>query len=371
MSRLYRKLPDAHQLGPRWNSLRHHPVKAWRTLFNPRWATLRLAIIILGLGRLTYWIISPVVAFVHPPPAPSALFVGINAGGAGAPGGDPGSFLKLELHASGCVNPVEVEGTLWRSQLTWRADKRAFSRSPHPRPSQITLALIGGSLNKARVELIGAQRQPTTSASAVDEPRLVRRKQAGEAVAVFPEWPRLRAPVHFVLSANILYPYGYHSCYVDVPELFAPNPRVLPSAYRRAMAFAQGTSLPSWLREHRESIPRPEIADAEVKILMNGHVTESNSIGAGGAPFESGVRYLCHSHTRTRLPPNLDPSVFVGGNAYEEYVNPNCSGAPRFEGVGASAVITTRLFLGGVIAALAATLLIEGFVVRRHRDARP
>jgi hypothetical protein len=56
------------------------------------------------------------------------LFAGLGAGGVGEGSRKPGSFLRLDIRASGCGNPVVVEGSLERAEGAWSHDAQANRR---------------------------------------------------------------------------------------------------------------------------------------------------------------------------------------------------------------------------------------------------
>lgn len=360
----------------------------------------RVARVAVGLLFLaaTLWIVLPALAPEPAPPAPAGLFIGLNTDGS-TPHGS-GSMLKLDIWATGCTNPVTIDGTLFLSKQTWAAYRSSLpDDAGHAEPSQAAVVIAGATLARAEVGLGGGIVSSVSSngGSTVDESReamvegtgtvstesgafgfnelgpsasdfgtlvtvhnhfsllhAIERRDSHDAegaILVAPQWSEVRVPLHFLLKADLMHPFGLDRCYIDVPELFSP---ILGSedgtAYSTAERFAATSigeernaegdvlALPS------EPLQPPELTPAEVSVSVSGHVAAPSSIGRGGRATLTGVMYEC------KIPVEF---------AHPEDLNPNCAGLPVFEAPGVSANITRRVFVAGILGALAATLIVE------------
>jgi hypothetical protein len=190
------------------------------------------------------------------------------------------------------------------------------------------------------------------------------------------EWAETRAPLLFVLKADLIFPMGFHRCYLDLPELIW---REDASAYLRAINFADplapGQSPLGKLTDQGKGPSLSDVAVAEVSASVAAHMAVTSSIGIGGNQLPSGLRYECHTFFNNKLPPNIEPNMFTNhGTApstYREQVNPNCAGEPVFEIPGVATEITRRLFFAGILGALAATLIIEALFIGETAPAQP
>lgn len=54
---------------------------------------------------------------------------------------------------------------------------------------------------------------------------------------------------------------------------------------------------------------------------------------------------------------------------FNEAENPNCSGVPLFQAVDVTSDTTRRLFIGGIVGALAATLVLEAMFLGETADS--
>jgi hypothetical protein len=413
---------------------------------------LRVFVGLLFLGA-TLWIALPVLASEHAPPAPTALFIGVNAGGAGTSLNQPGSILSLRVFASGCVNPVTVEGRLERAERTWEYDDRAehhveanereterrvgpnnptlrevpvlareeaaseqslfkYKKAMHEHeragaytvPSQAVVVLSGARLGQASIGLgvsrsFGAVPSPgTPNVGSFEEPLIngrdvierdrstafearrevhpldngqsgvVRAPKTGPptagAVLTAPNWRLARAPLHFILKADLVYPLGYHRCYVDVPEFLSPafatseRSDTEEQTFERAWGYADGLggfrpALAVRARQPDLGLSQDEVVAGTVSASMAGHIVAVNTIGNSGQAVGPRVRYACQSYVKVEPPPNVE------ANAFEKPVNPNCADTPVFEAPGVGADVTRRIFAAGILGALAATLIVE------------
>jgi hypothetical protein len=369
----------------------------------------RVAIGLLFVG-VTLWIVLPVLASEHAPPAPTALYVGVNGAGPAPLHQPPGSVLKLAIHASGCSNPVTVEGRLDRSERDWTYDEHVVGIDTNgPLPSQASVVLVGARLRTANIA-IGAP-MPSTEAgdifgetpihgtATVEDFGLGRRvtvhnslsrvaverrssQRVSVALLTSPEWSEVKTPLLFVLKADLVFPLGFHRCYLDLPELFSYEEELSSgyrSAYGQAMEFADplavGQSPLGKLTGLSKGLSVTDVDAAEVSVSLAARVAAVSSVGDGGSITPTGLRYECHTFFEDKPPPNLEPNMFTnegtGPSTYEEHTNPNCAGEPIFEVPGVAADITRRIFLAGILGALAATLIVEALFLGETALKRP
>jgi len=340
---------------------------------------------------LTLWLVLPALAPEHAPPAPASLFIGVGVKqGDGYDGTEPGSLLKLDIHAAGCSNPVTLDGTLTVSEHAWMASA----------PSSAVVTLVGATIASAHVGLGGIEAFPAsqhgwgypqdgreamvegngylvpesrlgTSFAEAPNPVAVHdhfsglRVESGAAGAVLtaPQWPEARVPLHFTLKADLMHVLGFHRCYIDVPAVFpeapeenedspvAPTPigpwlgGAAPTRYGVAREFAEHLASPVILSGlsvgPRFDGSQLEAVRADVSVSVSGHIAEIGSIAGSGHATLTGATYECRASRETASPSG------------------DCAGMPVFEALGVSADITRRLFLAGILGALAATLLVE------------
>jgi hypothetical protein len=358
---------------------------------------------------VTLWIVLPVLASEHAPPAPTALYVGVNDAGSAPLPQPPGSVLKLAIHASGCSNPVTVEGRLDRSERSWKYDEHVVGiDTKGPLPSQASVVLAGASLRTADIAIGASSTEaggilgeiPIYGTATVEDFGLGRRvtvhnrlsrvavergssPRVSGALLTSPEWSKMRTPLLFVLEADLVFPLGFHRCYLDLPELFGYEEELSSSAYRsayvQAMEFADpltiGQSPLGKLTGLGKGLSVTDVDAAEVSVSAAAHVAVVSSVGNGGSITPTGLRYECHIFFSNKPPPDLEPNMFtshgLGPSHYREHTNPNCAGEPIFEAPGVAADITRRILLAGILGALAATLIVEALFLGETAPKRP
>ncbi len=229
----------------------------------------RVAVGLLLVG-VTLWIVLPVLASEHAPPAPTALYVGVNDVGPDPLPEPPGSVLKLAIDASGCTNPVIFKGRLDRSEQAWMYDEHKTGINQRgPLPSQASVVLVGARLRAAGIAT-GALMPSVSKGSILGETPVygtakVENLAVGKKITVHnhlsrivvdprpgplvtgalltsPEWSEARAPLLFVLKADLAFPFGFHRCYLDLPELFGYEEEGR-NAYSRAIEFSDPFTL--------------------------------------------------------------------------------------------------------------------------------
>jgi hypothetical protein len=363
------------------------------------WSKARIWRIVIGcvsLGLTLSLALPLLLAPDRPPPPPTALFVGLNAGGAGQSSGRPGSLLQLSIRASECKNPVTVEGLVERSSRTWRTDP-----TDPARPTEAEIVLAGARLSMAELglsQISGAGSTGPQLAAGYEERigdgavRLavgpfhyvtvhgvlsrVIADQVARLPAVYrvvlraPEWPRVRRALIFRLRADLISPAGYNRCYINVPALFSSEPQWMQTLYTRTRLYGEGEGVNRETLARREppseeESPRSEIVAGDVSVSVSGRALAPISIGRGGYAVENTAHYSCQSYVDRKPPPNLDPAMFeetIGRPEYGRNANPNCSGTPMFESAGVSTDVTRRLFGAGIFGALAVTLIIEALL---------
>jgi len=288
------------------------------------------------------------------------------------------SVLDVTVHAKGCSNPVTVEGTLWRSTDTWYAEKRGRFAAP---PSQAIITLAGASVSSVAIGLdsfsthaveglrhvTGTARVTSLNGKSVvvhdHMLPLIRSDGTTSAVLNAPQWPQAATPLWFAISANLIRPAGFQSCYLDLPQLFPYQ----SSFEGRESASASAQIALIRVGEHMRSprvVKSPTGLQDEPEALGAGVVTASvdgkrvagNSTGGGSTTTSGGVRYLCHRFIRQKVLTGLDSRITP---EFNQQANPDCSGTPLFETADVTSDTTRRLFAAGIVGALAATLIIE------------
>jgi hypothetical protein len=334
----------------------------------------RLTRLALGvvLAVVTGWIVAPVLGTDHAPPPPVGLAFASNFQNRFK---DPkyeefASTINMTVRASGCVNPVTIEGQLVRSQPTWEAEAHhAPLNSP---PHWAALGLAGAhvrALVMGVVDPYDAVPQPITGTAQVGEITVhahlypaVEHGDTTTATYSAPQWPLLRSSLNFVIAADLIHPAGFHSCYLDLPEpveaLFTQGSNV-----QRA-TVAAGEALERTLRvSHRSATEsRPEdIAGFQLTAYVNGRVVAPSTIGESGRVVGNGVHYQCYAGNQLYRPPvRLDPQARAD---FAVQSTPGCVPVPLFQAVDVTSDTTRRLFVAGIIGAIAATLIIEaGFL---------
>ncbi len=357
-----------------------------------RW--LRLAVGIC-FGALCAYLIAPAITTEPPPPSPPpvGLFVGTNTWVSG-----PGT-LQLSIRAAGCRNPVVLEGMLNRSQRAWGPDPY---RPTVQLPTTAVVALVGAHVRRIEMglgissneqvhlppsERTGAFSQPpfaisrkymvtnsnperfinvhsTTTAPLIEGIEKSQNKEVHPPWAGMmfhsSQWPLVRVPLRFVILADLVHLGGYNRCYVDVPQLFSSHTGVSEGFYDKSNLLIGKLSVGELYLRNRyvltDGIPWiSEVSTGIVDVTTTGRSPAPSTIEADGKVSRGGIHYEC------RVP---RPSPSIGAEEsnlqYPELTAQlNCSGEPQFEAQGIDADITSRLFFGGIIGALAATLIIE------------
>ncbi len=278
--------------------------------------------------------------------------------------------MNITVRASGCVNPVTVEGQLVRSQLTWEAE--AHHAPLNAPPHLAALGLAGAhvrALVMGIVDPFDFVPQPITGTAKVGKVTVhahlypaVEQGDTTTATYSAPQWPRLRSSLDFVIVADLIRPAGFHSCYLDLPEpIEAPYSE--SGNVERATAAA-GNALEHALRvSHRSSTENryEDIAGFQLTAYVNGRVVVPSTVGESGRVVGNGVRYQCYAGNQFYRPPvRLDPQASAG---FAIRSSPSCVPVPLFQAVDVTSDTTRRLFIAGIIGAIAATLIIEaGFL---------
>lgn len=351
----------------------------------------RVARVGLGvlLAAVTLWIVLPVLGTSHAPPAPSAIFIGTDANNFNLPraAGTYGSIAYLQVSASECRDPATVYGTLIRSPATRAAELEGRHRGTSP-PKQALVTIYG-----ARVKsfVIGLSSPPlfatfvthTGELGTFDEAGvltvhntslpLIRRNGATTAILNAPAWPATNAVLHFVAKVDLVRPAGFHSCYLDLPQLLSFEEDNEQRAYERAATISRDISDRVPRLADMEFPDEEDIEAGDVRATVTGRILEPSTIGDGEA-IASGVRYRCQNTARRAVPRELDPAV---ARPFVEPRKPDCSGTPLFQAVDATSDTTRRLFAAGILGALGATVIVETLFVaetegrtRRRRRRR-
>jgi hypothetical protein len=344
---------------------------------------LRLAIGV-ALAICTLWIVLPVLGTDHGPPRPVALTLGTDAIDGSTPireipVRDRGiraspAALYLTIHASGCTNPVTLEGQLIRSPGSWITER--WGESAPPQQAIVTFA--GARVREFAIgldaipggKLITATGQTDAENDPVDVVQvhnkslpLIHTGNTTTAVLDARQWPQARTPLGFVIKADLMSSAGFHSCYIALPELFETGSNSDHRAfYHAAEAFEYATQHVTALAHPPHEVEPAgvgpeEIGAAQIRLMVDGRSVAPGSIGEGGEQTSTGVRYVCHTRPGTPRPvPGIDQSI---SPEPQETGNPDCSGTPLFQAVDVSSDTTRRLFFAGIIGALAATLIVE------------
>jgi len=322
----------------------------------------------VALGAVTLLVVLPVLSSDHSPPEPSGLAIGTDANDIGlserGPSGIRASVLDLTVHASGCKNPATITGSMIRSTNTWFAERNSQSAAS-PQRAMITLAgarvrgfqvgLEGEPAGSQRLES-GTVRMLGLRGGSVTVHRellpLVRSGDATTALFIAHGWQEAMSPLDFVIYADLIHPAGFNSCYVSLPEIFPFSTGTEKDAIGRAES-AQLT-----LNEHiSPPIGSERLGAGVVDVSVATRIVSPNTVREGGRLTPSGVRYLCHSFIRAKPPvEDLDSRI---SPEFNEAENPNCSGVPLFQAVDVTSDTTRRLFIAGIVGALAATLILE------------
>jgi hypothetical protein len=356
----------------------------------------RILVGLILLAGALYWSL-PVLASEDPPPAPTGLFIGLNDRSAGRLN-PPGSFLSVYVGANGCSNPVLVTGTLERPARRWAQDERE-SRHGTSIPSRVAITLSGATFVWASANLGRSTGAPELQFNGSGEiaSEKVRTNYPRPRTATVPtrisgvlpadpsggfegsglmfsspQWLSVRTPLSFELEANLAHPLGFHRCYIDVPQLIAPD---LNSTSAAPVFDAETLAQQIFARNLvLQPIPQGgEVVAAQVDVSVRGEIPDAASIGTGGilttlagadehGSFTSyAIQYTCQIAV-SKPPPNLEASMFAsrfGRTTFDANTAPTCGGVPVFEVSGVGGDATKRLFIAGILGALAATVLIE------------
>ncbi|HTA98161.1 MAG TPA: hypothetical protein VK730_11030 [Solirubrobacteraceae bacterium] len=355
----------------------------------------RLARFALGIvfAAVTAWLVLPVLAIDRGPPPPFAITLGTNALDLGPRDANlPGtalSVLNVTARAQGCSNPVTLEGTLWRSTDTWYAEKRGRFARP-PTQAIITLAGVPVSSFAAGLDsfythavegvrhVSGIARVTSLNGKSVvvhdHMLRLIHSDGTTSAVLNAPQWPQAATPLWFAISADLMRPAGFQSCYLDLPQLFpyqsSTEGETSASARSQIQLIRIGEHMhsPRALKSPTGLADEPEgLGAGAVTVSVDGKRVADGSIGAGATTTTSGgLRYRCHRFVRQKVLPGLDSRI---SPEFNQQANPDCSGTPLFEAADVTSDTTRRLFAAGIIGALAATLIVEALFLGETESA--
>jgi hypothetical protein len=353
------------------------------------------------LGGAAFVVASPALSTDYPPPPAVGLYIVTNSFTA------PWGELELAIEANGCTNPAIVEGVVKYPEKTWTGPRDTTSaKLPKGLPSTAVVALGGARLVGAQIALgngsgVQADGEPggpfsqppfrTTQTFAIERNVFHRytirshsystallaavigqrstlgtlRIPAGAIALHSRQWVATKAPLHFRLAADLVQTASYHRCYVAVPEVLALNRNEgYGAAEGAALRLSTSHNYASQLHFLGPEFPPIswDVLAASVDVTVSGRIPVSDSVGPDGKATSVGVHYGC------RLPKALreaaeEPYVLQG-----EVANSNCSATPLFAAQGVDADISLRLFLGGLIGGLAATLIIEALFIGETPD---
>jgi hypothetical protein len=351
-----------------------------RVIYSSWWARgVRVAV---GLGFLgaTLWLALPVLRSEHGPPRPTGLFVGLNTPRFPPP---RESTLYLTIRDNDCKNPATVEGLFERPNRSWQGDGRTGPTEAEVvlADAEVTeadagLAVLGeqGAGRELEAPVFGYFESPILNGT--ETVTLASGRQVtvhdslekllhtyhppgypalGAVVVRAPQWAEVRAPLHFILTANLVRPLGFHRCYVDVPALLSSGGGIDNKPVLEAYSYTFHEALLAGLIHPARGEPPAEepgfrdiaeVSHAEVTVFVSGHVIDGASVGAGVTDIPNGVHYVCA--TKHGSPAS---------------VNSTCAGTPVFEVPGREAEITRRIFLAGILGAIGLTLIIEALFV--------
>jgi hypothetical protein len=337
-----------------------------------------------------------------PPPPPIALFVGTNAYQLGR------ASLEVAIEANGCKNPVRVEGLLTRDVHAWR---RPAGRSvPYELPTTAAVVIDGVrplaaqmGFGDSQVPLIFPHRSGGNAGGegAFEQPSLVRppvyedrhilnaegigrelrlptyasplvsqqahphttraEERSRHYELVHPAWGGMllhsarwsipKALVRFALLANLETSAGYNRCYITIPQVLAPESLSADRPFLYASRFLLVKLWGPYRHQVGDRIPYwSEITHAEIGVTVHGRIPTAGSIAPDGQITQGSLYYECNKSEA----PAVVPHERVGPNA-----NANCSDEPQFQAAGVAADVTQRIFAGGILITLAATLILE------------
>jgi hypothetical protein len=346
-----------------------------------RWARLAVGVM---LGVVTAWIVVPVFQDDHAPPAPVALVIRTDASDF-FPGSEKTyeSLIYLEVTAKECRNPAKIEGTLVRPQTTQAAELNA-SRSGGSPPEQAMVTVYGARVQSLKLGLsspplfatfvnhtgeLGTFDNTGTIVVHNQQLPLIHQHDATTAILNARQWPATNAYLHFVAEIDIVRPASFDSCYLDLPQLLSFQGEEGPtSPYRRASEDGLHISqrIPHLTKREFPDFEEP-IGAGDVRGSMTGRIVDESTIGKGELAG-TGVRFRCQYATKQSVPAGLDPEL---ARPFIEPLPPNCAGTPRFQAVDLTSDTTRRLSLGGMLGALALTLIVETlFIAETDRSAR-
>jgi hypothetical protein len=344
-----------------------------------RWARLAVGVV---LCAVTAWILVPVFQDDHAPPAPVALVIRTDANDF-FPGSEKTyeGLIYLDVTAKECRNPAKVEGTLVRSQATQAAELAASGGRP---PEQAMVTFYGARVRSVKLGLSS----PPLFATFVNDTGelgtfdnagivvvhnqqlpLIHQNGATTAILNARQWPATNAYLHFVAEVDLVRPASFDSCYLDLPHLLSFEGDDGPtSPYGRA---AEGGLHVARRIPHLTNLEFPDFEESigagDVRGNMAGRIVDQSTIGKGELAG-TGVRFRCRYRTKQPVPAGLDPKL---ARPFIEPLPPNCSGTPRFQAVDLTSDTTRRLSLGGILGALALTLIVETlFIAEIDRSAR-
>ncbi len=326
----------------------------------------------VSLMAVTLWIVLPVVGSEHPPPPPVGLAIGTNSD-TGRLRNDPhayASIIYLNVTTTGCHNPATIEGTLIRSKATEKAELETRGAAL---PKQAIVTIDGARVRDISVGLSNPPPYPVLFTGtegfihqgdygkiAIRNHTLPSTYREGATTTVLeaPEWPTTKATLHFIAKVDLIRPAAFHSCYLELPELLNGEIAKEDGAYEWASVVNDlvGHRLQRLLAKHLESGFEEAVGAGEIQASVGGRTVAQDTIGAGGEATAAGVRYLCHDEIEKVLPPRLDPKI---ARPFIEPAKSDCSGEPLFQAVDVVNDITRRLFAGGILGAIAVSLIIE------------
>lgn len=370
-----------------------------RVLYRSKAAIVERFVLGVVLGAGAFVVASPALSTDYPPPPPVALYIDTNS---------PTAFrgeLELAIEANGCTNPAIIEGVFTYSERDGTGPRSA--KLPKGLPSTAVVALGGAHLVWAQIalgngngveadgEAAGPFLQPpfrTTQTFVIERNVFHRHTIRGHSYSTAPlaavidqrstlgtlirypagaiafhsrQWAATQAPLHFRLVADLVQTASYHRCYVAVPEVLALN-------RNEGYGAAQAVAIRLFGVRHNASqlhLGAREFAPiyggvfaASVDVTVSGRIPVSDSVGPDGKATSVGVHYGCRF---PKVPREIgeQPIVLDG-----ETANSNCSATPLFEAQGVDADVSRRLFLGGLIGGLAATLIIESLFIGETPD---
>lgn len=254
------------------------------------------------------------------------------------------ALLSMSVVANGCSNPALISGYVGLPPQIWKQPRSAW-----PRQAEVTL--VGARVRRARLGFPGVRAtQFSTSPRVVNV--VVRHRNATTehrtvtTAGLVAPTALTATSLKFNIWADLVHDSGYRSCYVSVPS-------VLPGASRDFEG--QVLSGDQWfehLRARDGSVTYLQTAD--VGVSVRDLVAVPSTLGPGGYASQNGATYEC-----------TERSSKFGGRFLELALGSStlpsatCGGAPLFQPVNVASDSSRRFFIGGILGALAATLVIE------------